>query len=82
MPNNNAKVTQNLERRIEALENDAVDDTAVLTQINKFYADIEVVVTLSYVLHQYLICGAQETFFITPGQPSQETIRCGESVII
>lgn len=63
MANNNAKLTQNLEKRIEALENDSVDENATLTQINKMYTDIEIEVTFSYWLHSYRRCGDTQPLY-------------------
>jgi hypothetical protein len=50
-------IIRNLDKRVGALESDGLEESAILTQITKLYADIEISVVLTANLHQYPVCG-------------------------
>lgn len=51
------EILQNLDKRVGALETADLEDSAVLTQIAKLYADFEIEVRWKAYLHRYHRCG-------------------------
>lgn len=57
------EIIQNLDKRVDALESESIEESALVTNVNKLYTDIEIDVVWSFFPHRYRRCGDAQPLY-------------------